>query len=210
MVLQTFLLGFAAYNVFSIGYLHYAGGRTAGIFAKWNESNMKKEQIEGKTYVITGATSGIGVTTVEQLLINGANVIGTTRSTKKADDLKTYLENKGVSSNNLDILELDLMKLKTVDTFIKKIKRNVKNLDGLILNAGIMLVPYKLSEDGFESTFQSNHLSHFKIVKELLPLLKKSKTRVVVLSSLAHESIMNYDGDLKDINNEENYNSGKR
>ena len=210
MFLQVFLLGFVGYSIFSIGYLHYAGGRTAGMFSKWNESNMKKEEIQGKTYIVTGATSGIGISTVEQLLINGANVIGTARSTKKADDLKSHLENNGVSTNNLNIIPMDLMKLNTVDTFIKNIHENIQQLDGLILNAGIMLVPYKLSEDGNESTFQSNHLSHFKIVKELLPLLKTSKTRVVVLSSLAHEAIKDYDGDLKDINNKEKYNSIER
>ena len=84
-------------------------------------------------------------------------------------------------------MALDLSSLKSVRAFAAAFKKKHKTLDLLINNAGIMMPPYSLSEDGFESQLAANYLGHFVLTAELLPLLNATPgARVVSLSSLAH------------------------
>ena len=90
-----------------------------------------------------------------------------------------------------DILvkELDLADLKSVTDFAASFKKENKQLDVLLNNAGIMMVPYGLTKDGFEKQIGTNHLGHFALTGLLLDLLKATpKSRVVNVSSMAHKS----------------------
>ena len=87
----------------------------------------------------------------------------------------------------VECLQLDLGSLKSVRAFAEKFSAKHKRLDLLINNAGIMMPPYSLSEDGFESQLAANYLGHFALTGLLLPLLEQTPgSRVVSLSSLAH------------------------
>ena len=82
---------------------------------------------------------------------------------------------------------LDLSSLKSVRSFASAFSKSHKKLDLLINNAGIMMPPFSLSEDGFESQLAANYLGHFALTGLLLPLLAKTPdSRIVSLSSLAH------------------------
>ena len=88
----------------------------------------------------------------------------------------------------VDCMALDLASLKSVRKFAAAYKRRHAKLDLLINNAGIMMPPYSLSEDGFESQLAANYLGHFALTGLLLPLIIKTpSSRIVSLSSLAHQ-----------------------
>ena len=142
--------------------------------------------LSGKTILITGAASGIGVETARALLGAGATVVLAVRDTAKgqsvAQELSDSTGNRGVS-----VLELDLSSLASVrratDEFLQKWPR----LDVLINNAGVMATPPEMTADGFEIQFGTNHLGHFLLANLLLPaLLKAAPARVVSLSSSGH------------------------
>jgi NAD(P)-dependent dehydrogenase (short-subunit alcohol dehydrogenase family) len=88
----------------------------------------------------------------------------------------------------VECITLDLNSLKSVRKFVDNYSKKHDRLDLLINNAGIMMPPYSLSEDGFESQLATNYLGHFALTGLLLPLLSKTpQSRVVSLSSLAHK-----------------------
>ena len=71
----------------------------------------------------------------------------------------------------------------------------VPRLDMLVLNAGVMMCPYSETADGLEMQFGTNHIGHFFLVQQLMPLLEESHARVVTVSSSAHE--MPYSGGIQ-------------
>lgn len=87
------------------------------------------------------------------------------------------------------VMELDLADLKSVQNFVSQFKKKHSRLDILLNNAGIMMMPYGLTKDGFEKQIGTNHLGHFALTGLLLDVLKKTpKSRVVNVSSIAHKS----------------------
>jgi len=141
-----------------------------------------------KTSVVTGANSGMGIVTVQKLLERGDRVIATVRSEKKANLLIQLMREHAVSDARLEVEVVELNQLSSVRHLTKRLTDRVDRIDCLILNAGIMIPPYHLTQDGFESQFQVNYLSHFLIVESLLPLLEKGDDpRVISISSLAGE-----------------------
>ncbi|XP_035232329.1 WW domain-containing oxidoreductase-like [Stegodyphus dumicola] len=140
----------------------------------------------GKVAIITGANCGIGFETARALAYHGCEVYFACRDREKARDAMDIICKERPNSN-LHFLPLDLAKLKSVSEFCKKFEREKKPIHMLILNAGVFGLPYSITEDGFETTFQVNHLGHFYLVKLLTPILIKSAPcRVVVVSSESH------------------------
>uniref|UniRef100_A0A3Q3ESK7 Si:ch211-107o10.3 n=1 Tax=Labrus bergylta TaxID=56723 RepID=A0A3Q3ESK7_9LABR len=170
----------------------HATGLTVAVFAgvlalrRWLAGGVcrSKVRLDGKTVLITGANTGIGKETAHGY---GARVIlacrDITRARIAADEIRLRSGN-----GNVVVKKLDLASLQSVRDLAKEVQENEDRLDILINNAGIMMCPKWTTEDGFEMQFGVNHLGHFLLTNCLLDLLKKSTpSRVVIVSSLAHE-----------------------
>jgi NAD(P)-dependent dehydrogenase (short-subunit alcohol dehydrogenase family) len=135
----------------------------------------------GKTALVTGGYSGLGLETVRALSGAGAQVIvGARRPDAAASDLD------GIA--NVTILKLDLSHPDSIDDFAVEVARHTDRLNILINNAAIMANPLTRDARGYESQFATNHLGHFQMTARLWPLLTAGGpgTRVVVLSSIGH------------------------
>lgn len=138
--------------------------------------------LTGKTAIVTGGYSGIGLETVRALAGGGAKVIVPVRDeTKAASNLATV-------DGDVQSATMDLADLSTVRALANQMADDWETLDLLINNAGIMAPPLERVGPGWESQFGVNHMGHFALTKALMPLLKKAPApRVVTLSSIAHK-----------------------
>lgn len=130
----------------------------------------------GKTAVLTGGTRGIGAEIVKKLLQINVNIIIGCRNLKDGEKLVNSIRQQGVKTGTATFLNLDLMSLASVRKFAKDILASNKPIHLLINNAGIMGQPFKETQDGFESHFQVNFLSHFLLINLLLPKIIKTAT----------------------------------
>jgi NAD(P)-dependent dehydrogenase (short-subunit alcohol dehydrogenase family) len=128
----------------------------------------------GRTVIVTGANSGLGLVTARELARVGAKTILAVRNTAKGDEAAAGM------TGEVEVRKLDLQDLSSVREFAEGIDGDV---DVLVNNAGIMAVPYALTVDGFESQIGTNHLGHFALTNLLLP---KITDRVVTVSSMFH------------------------
>lgn len=153
--------------------------------------------LNGKTYVVTGATSGIGLATAEQLVKKGAAVIGIGRSQERCDAAKAHLISLDPQASVTYCLA-DLSLQSDIRALREKIEKALAKmgkeyLDGLVNNAGTFTYWLALTPEGFEKQWAVNHLAPFLLTHELLPLLLAAPTaRVVTVSSGSH-----YQGRLK-------------
>ncbi|KAM3625973.1 uncharacterized protein V6R79_020689 [Siganus canaliculatus] len=163
----------------------------AGVLAlrRWLAGGVcrSKARLDGKTVLITGANTGIGKETALDMANRGARVILACRDMTKAHMAADEIRRKS-GNGNVVVKKLDLGSLQSVRDLAKEVNQKEARLDILINNAGIMMCPKWATEDGFEMQFGTNHLGHFLLTNSLLDLLKKSApSRVVIVSSLAHE-----------------------
>ncbi|MBD0864057.1 SDR family NAD(P)-dependent oxidoreductase [Gordonia sp. zg691] len=128
----------------------------------------------GRTFVVTGANSGLGAETAKALVGAGADVVLACRNTAKADAVASKLGPKAT------VAQLDLADLESVRTFAA----GLTGADVLVNNAGLMAVPLRRTTDGFEMQIGTNHLGHFALTALLLP---KISDRVVTVSSGVHQ-----------------------
>lgn len=137
--------------------------------------------LSGKTALVTGGYSGLGLETVRALAGAKARVIvGARRPEAAADDLD------GIAG--VEILKLDLSDPASIDAFAAEVAGVTPKIDILINNAAVMANALARDARGYESQFATNHLGHFRLTARLWPLLKASGVgaRVVVLSSIGH------------------------
>lgn len=147
-----------------------------------------------KTCVITGASSGIGLATAAALSRTGWRVVCAVRDTNKMEKAIAQLGEVGPGS--LEVAELDLASFASVKTFAAKLlaREDVPRIDALVLNAGMVNPSWSLTKDGYETTFQTCHLSHHLLVKLLeTKLIESAPSRVVVVSSAVHSLVSSYD-----------------
>ncbi len=137
--------------------------------------------LSGKTALVTGGHSGLGLETVRALAGAGAKVIVGSRSPDSAEASLAGID--GVT-----VRALDLADPASIDAFAADVAKLTPKLDILVNNAGIMANALTRDARGYESQFATNHLGHFQLTARLWPLLKAaaSGARVVVLSSLGH------------------------
>jgi NAD(P)-dependent dehydrogenase (short-subunit alcohol dehydrogenase family) len=137
----------------------------------------------GRTFVVTGANSGLGLETVRALGGLGANVIMTARDQGKGEQaLKELLAEQ--PDARIELRTLDLADLDSVREFAG----TIGELDVLINNAGVMMPPHGRTRQGYELQFGVNHLGHFALTGLLLPRLAQSADgRVVTVSSGLHK-----------------------
>ncbi|KQX61296.1 oxidoreductase [Streptomyces sp. Root1310] len=138
----------------------------------WNTTDIPDQT--GRTVVVTGANSGLGLATVEALARAGAHVVLAVRDPRRGEAAAAAVP------GSVEVRRLDLADLSSVREFAAGWRGD---LDLLINNAGVMNVPEGRTKDGFETQFGTNHLGHFALTNLLLPYVTD---RVVVLSSGAH------------------------
>lgn len=150
----------------------------------WNTTDMP--DLEGKVAVVTGANGGLGLESARALAGAGAHVVMAARNQEKASQALEIIMD-GQTDASLEIVELDLGSLASIDTAANAIVSSHRVVDILINNAGLMAMPERRTEDGFETQFGVNHLGHWALTARLLPVLLRSESgRVVTVTSTAH------------------------
>ncbi|CPW72580.1 Probable short-chain dehydrogenase/reductase [Mycobacteroides abscessus] len=152
--------------------------------ATWSAAELPS--FEGRTVIITGANSGLGLETTRELARVGAHVIMAVRNTEKGNAAKASIK------GSTEVRQVDVADLASVRAFAD----TVEGADILVNNAGIMMVPPAKTVDGFESQIGTNHLGAFALTNLLLP---KLTDRVIAVSSVAHRAGKI---DLSDLNYE--------
>ena len=148
-------------------------------YASTAEEVTRGLDLHGKTYLLTGCNSGLGLETLRVLASRGARVVATARSLDKAREACARV------SGNTHPLACDLSEPSSVRACAAQLSSDGTPLDAIICNAGIMALPQLTRAHGYEKQFFTNHIGHFLLVVTLLPLLAPD-ARVVVVSSNAH------------------------
>ncbi|HKJ77611.1 MAG TPA: oxidoreductase, partial [Gammaproteobacteria bacterium] len=142
--------------------------------------------LSGKTILVTGANSGLGLESTRLLAGRGAQVVMACRSRDKAGAAIRSIEAKQPDAE-LVFMELDLADLESVRSFVDAFEQRFPALDVLLNNAGLMAPPLMHTRQGFEIQFGTNHLGHFALTGLLLERLEAAgEPRVVCVSSTAH------------------------
>ncbi|MFD4553919.1 oxidoreductase [Streptomyces sp. NPDC058469] len=142
--------------------------------APWTVEDLPPQA--GRTVIITGAGSGLGLETTRALAVAGAHVVMAVRDVPRARQAAAHLPGA------TEVRHLDLADLASVRAFAASVDHPV---DTLINNAGVANVPLGRTRDGFETHFGTNHLGHFALTNLLLPQITD---RVVTIASNAHKS----------------------
>jgi NAD(P)-dependent dehydrogenase (short-subunit alcohol dehydrogenase family) len=140
--------------------------------SKWTAADLPSQ--EGRTIIVTGANSGIGLVSARELARAGAHVILAVRNVAKGEAAAAEV------GHGAEVRALDLASLASVRSFAEGVRGPV---DVLINNAGVMAVPESRTADGFEMQIGTNHLGHFALTGLLLDRITD---RVVTVSSGAH------------------------
>ncbi|XP_056335691.1 retinol-DH_like_SDR_c domain-containing protein isoform X1 [Danio aesculapii] len=144
-------------------------------------------RLDGKTVVITGANTGIGKETARDMAMRGARVVMACRDLSKAEKAAAEIR-RSTGNGDIVVRHLNLASLYSVRQFAHQYMASEDRLDILINNAGVMMCPKSLTEDGYETQFAVNHLGHFLLTVLLLDMLKKSSpSRVINVSSITHK-----------------------
>ena len=152
-------------------------------FSDWTPDKLPN--LSGKTYLITGGNSGIGLEAAKMLAKVNANLIIGCRSAGKAE--QAVAELTAIGSGTVGYILVDLSKLSSVRSAAAEIQQRDVALDGLIANAGIMQTPEMRTEEGFELQLATNHLGHFLLSGLLFDRVEQASGRIVVVSSIAHK-----------------------
>jgi NAD(P)-dependent dehydrogenase (short-subunit alcohol dehydrogenase family) len=140
--------------------------------SRWTANDLPA--LDGRTFVVTGANSGIGLVAARALGKAGGRVVLAVRDTAKGEEAAASIPGRH------EVRRLDLADLASVREFAESLDGEI---DVLVNNAGVMATPEGRTKDGFELQFGTNHLGHFALTNLLLPRIKD---RVVSVSSGAH------------------------
>ncbi len=152
---------------------------------RWTAAQINDER--GRSFLVTGANSGLGFETARELAVHGARVVLASRSEAKGlaavDRIKAERRGALVEFRLLDLADLD-----SVRAFAAAITSDAITVDVLVNNAGLMYPPRVLTRQGFESQFATNHLGHFALTGLLFDTIRRGRdARVVTVSSLEHK-----------------------
>lgn len=149
-------------------------------------ANTLNKDVTGKTYIVTGANSGVGLETTRQLVKQGGHVVMACRRVSAGKEVATsFASLKG----SWEVMECDLASQASVRKFVETFLAKHDKLDGLMCNAGMvnMVNEVTLTEDNFELTMAASFYGHFTMVELLLDTLKASApARIGILSSVVH------------------------
>ncbi|XP_026569914.1 WW domain-containing oxidoreductase isoform X2 [Pseudonaja textilis] len=147
---------------------------------------LEGRDLSGKVIIITGANAGIGFETAKSFALHGAHVILACRNTLRADEAVRQIL-KEWHKAKVEAMTLDLESLQSVWEFAETFKSKNLALHVLVCNAAVLGLPWQLTEDGLERTFQVNHLGHFYLIQLLKDVLCRSApARIVIVSSESH------------------------
>lgn len=151
---------------------------------RWNTTDIADQT--GRVAIVTGANSGIGLEAAKALAAKGAQVIVASRNQQRGEAAVASIVEAHPNAT-CELLLLDLANLKSVREFVAAFNGRYDRLDLLLNNAGVMMPKQREeTDDGFELQFGTNHLGHFALTVELLPLLIATEgSRVVNVSSSA-------------------------
>lgn len=157
-------------------------GKTAA--PRWTENDVPRQ--EGRTAVVTGANSGLGLETARVLAEHGAHVVLAVRNLDKGRRAVERITARAPKAD-LSLQRLDLASLESVRDAAGELRTAHPRIDLLINNAGVMYTPRQKTQDGFDMQFGVNHLGHFALTGLLLDaLLPVPGSRVVTVSSFGH------------------------
>jgi NAD(P)-dependent dehydrogenase (short-subunit alcohol dehydrogenase family) len=147
----------------------------------WTTADVPDQS--GRVAVVTGANSGLGLEVARELARKGGHVVMAARDQAKAEAARASIHDQ-VPDASLELQPLDLASLASVRQAAARILAGHPSVDVLVNNAGVMAVPERRTEDGFELQLAVNHLGHFALTAQLLPaLLRGSDARVVSVTS---------------------------
>lgn len=163
-------------------------------FGKKGWTPERIESLEGKTFVITGTTSGTGYQAAKILLSKKAKVVMLNRNTTKAQDTMATLKSELGNDIQVSNIQMDLGEQASVKKAAQAVIDTVPQIDALLCNAAIAQTPKRvLTKEGWEAQMGVNYFGHFTLQGLLYPLIEKSKGRIVTVGS------MGYDMGLKTI-----------
>lgn len=155
-------------------------------WATTTDEVLEGKDLSGTSVFITGANSGLGQETARALASKGAHVIMAGRDQDKLDEAATAIR-ADVPDAQLDTITVDLGSLESIRASTSRARQRFAKIDILINNAGVMATPFTHTADGFEMQFGTNHLGHFALTAELMPLIERGTAkRIVNLSSRGH------------------------
>jgi NAD(P)-dependent dehydrogenase (short-subunit alcohol dehydrogenase family) len=156
------------------------------VSAKWSSEQIPDQH--GRTAIVTGANSGLGLATARELARHGASVVLACRNTARGEGAVREIQ-VAVPDARLELAELDLSSLASVRSFAERFRAGHDGLDLLIANAGLMAPPRGETADGFELQLGTNHLGHFALTGRLIGVMEgRPDARVVTLSSITHRT----------------------
>lgn len=161
--------------------------------SSWTASDIPDQT--GRTAIITGANSGLGLVTATELARHGADVILAVRNTTAGETAAATIRAEAPDAK-VSAWKLDLASLDSVRAFAERASDELDRIDLLVNNAGLVILgDRQTTTDDFELHFGTNHLGHFALTGRLLPLLELGRSpRVVSLSSLSHKGAhLNFD-----------------
>lgn len=152
----------------------------------WSASDIP--DLSGKTAVITGANGGLGLASAKAMAGKGAHIVMAARNQEKAADARAEILAAHPDAS-LEIVELDLGSLASVESAAEQIAETHERIDVLMCNAGVMAMPQGTTVDGFDTQMGINVLGHWALISHLLPILVATPgARVVTLSSTAQHT----------------------
>jgi light-dependent protochlorophyllide reductase len=152
----------------------------------WCDADTLSKDVSGKTYIVTGANSGVGLETTRQLVKQGGHVVMAVRRVEAGKEVaKSFTGLEG----SFEVMKCDLADLQSVRDFAVEFLKKHDRLDGLACNAGMVNMNGEpvYTKDGFEITMAASFFGHFLLTELLLDVLKKTEnSRWLILSSVIH------------------------
>ncbi|MEM8726892.1 MAG: SDR family NAD(P)-dependent oxidoreductase [Pseudomonadota bacterium] len=147
---------------------------------------LEGKDLTGKTVFVTGGNSGLGQETGRAIAAKGAHVVLAGRSQDKLDQAVAAIKSDHADAN-VETIICDLSSLEAIRSCGAKARERFERIDMLINNAGVMACPLTQTADGFEMQFGTNHIGHFELTRQLMPLIEAgTDKRIVNLSSRGH------------------------
>uniref|UniRef100_A0A7N0US33 Uncharacterized protein n=1 Tax=Kalanchoe fedtschenkoi TaxID=63787 RepID=A0A7N0US33_KALFE len=188
-------------------------GKVPSGFSSYSTAEEVTQGVDatGLVAIVTGGSAGLGAETARVLALRGAHVILPVRNTAAGENVKKAIIQQ-IPGAKIDVMEMDLSSMSSVRNFVAQFQSKGLQLNLLINNAGISWTPFKLSVDGIEMQFATNHLGHFLLTNLLLDTMKETSRRsnkegrIVNVSSIAHAVPVRIHFDK--LNNESSYYGG--